>query len=120
MEKRYPKSKRTYTHLKDCAICGGDMNAVRVDMVENSSKLWVDLIASRKNPLKQASILGFDLLLKLLFRSATLEDAAKIISRRLGIKGKLLQSAYPEIGMDVDKPHQLVIMREDLGRIGIS
>jgi GTP:adenosylcobinamide-phosphate guanylyltransferase len=120
MEKRYPKSKRTYTHLKDSAICGGDMNAVRVDMVENSSKLWVDLISNRKNPLKQASILGFDLLIKLLFRSVTLEEAARIISRRLGIKGKLIQSAYPEIGMDVDKPHQLEIMREDLSRAGIS
>jgi hypothetical protein len=106
--------------LKDCSICGGDMNAVRVDMVENSSKLWVDLIASRKNPLKQASILGIDLLIKLVFRAVTLEEAAKIISRRLGIKGKLIQSAYPEIGMDVDKPHQLEIMREDLSRVGIS
>lgn len=120
MEEKYPTSKRTYTHLKDVDVCGGDLNAVRVDIIDNSSTLWEELIASRKNPVKQASIIGFDLLIKLLFRSVTLEEAAKTISRRLKIKGKVIRCPYPQIGMDVDKPHQLEIIREDLSGVGIK
>jgi hypothetical protein len=116
MEKRYPTSKRTYTRLKDISLCGGDMNALRVDMIQDRSKLWGDLISSRKNPVKQASIIGFGLLLKLLFRSATLEEAARSISQRLGMKGKVIRCPYPEAGMDVDKPHQLEIIRAELSR----
>lgn len=118
MEAKYPASRRTYTHLKDADICGGDMNAVRIDMLDNKSRLWEELIASRKNPLKQAYIIGFDLLIKLIFRSATLEEAAKNISHRLSIKGKVIRCPYPQVGMDVDKPHQLEIIRQDLSRAG--
>lgn len=114
MEKKYPDSRRTYTHLKDIELCGGDLNAVRVDMVTHLSSLWGDLISSRKNPLKQAYIVGFDLVFKLLFRTATLEEAARLISRRLDVKSKVIRCPYAEIGMDVDKPHQLEIIQRDL------
>ncbi len=120
MEKRYPTSNRTYTKLKDTNVCGGDMNAVRVDMIQNRSPLWDDLISSRKNPFKQASIIGFGLLLKLLFRTIDLADGAKSISKRLGINGKVIQCPYAEVAMDVDKPHQLEIIKQDLTRIGRS
>jgi len=120
MEKRYPTSKRTYTHLKDISLCGGDMNALRVDMIHNRSKLWDDLISSRKNPAKQASIIGFSLLIKLLFHSATLEEGARSISQRLGMKGKVIRCPYPEAGMDVDKPHQLEIIRAELSKVAAS
>ena len=118
MEKRYPKSNRTYTKLKDTNVCGGDMNAVRVDMIKNRSPLWDDLISSRKNPIKQASIIGFGLLFKLLFRTVTLEDGAKAISKRLGLVGKVIQCPFAEIAMDVDKPHQLEIIKQDLSQGG--
>lgn len=88
MEKKYPSSKRTYTHLKDIDICGGDMNAVRIDMLDKESRLWEELISSRKNPLKQAYIIGFDLLFRLIFRTVTLEEAAKTISKRLALREK--------------------------------
>ncbi|MBA4421380.1 MAG: hypothetical protein C0391_09555 [Anaerolinea sp.] len=114
MEKKYPGSRRTYTHLKDIELCGGDMDAVRVDVVTHLSSLWGNLIASRKNPIKQASILGFDLMFKILFRIATLEEAARLISLRLGIKGKVIRCPYAEVGMDVDKPHQLEIIQRYL------
>lgn len=120
MEKKYPSSKRTYTHLKDVDICGGDMNAVRIDMLDKESRLWEELITSRKNPLKQAYIIGFDLLFKIIFRTATLEEAAKTISQRLALKGKVINCPYPEVGMDVDKPRQLEIVRQDLSRSGTS
>lgn len=111
MEARFPKSNRSYVKLKDVEVCGGDMNVVRAKSVFSNQELWERIIASRKNALKQASLIGYDTLLLVLLRVLTLEKAAKLASKRLGIRGRAVICPYAEIAMDVDKPHQLEIMR---------
>ena len=51
-----------------------------------------------------------------MFRLLTLEKAETIVSKRLSIKGRVIVCPYAEVGMDVDKPHQLAIMRADLAK----
>ncbi len=75
MEERYPGSKRSYTHLKDVEVCGGDLNVIRTMTVTGNDELWERIIASRKNVFKQAALLGYDTLLLLLLRQVTLEGA---------------------------------------------
>ncbi len=120
METTFPTSNRTYTHIKGLDVCGGDVNAIRIDIADNLTDLWEKLIAARKNPIKQASILGFDILLGLLFRTASLDDLARMISKRLKLTGKPILCPFAEIGMDVDKPHQLEIMRHYLNRRSVA
>jgi GTP:adenosylcobinamide-phosphate guanylyltransferase len=114
MEKRYPGSKRTYTRLKDVEVCGGDLNVVRLRLLDDQKPVWMDIIEARKNPLKQAYLLGFDVLLGLLFRSYTLEATVKKVCQHLHIKGRALVCPYAELGMDVDKNFQLEIVRTDM------
>jgi hypothetical protein len=116
MEARYPASKRSYVHLRDMAVCGGDMNVIQAQTVVAHEGLWKRLIDARKSALKQASLLGYDTLILLMLRLLTLESAERIASRRLGIRGRAVVCPYAEIGMDVDKPHQLEIMRVDLAQ----
>jgi hypothetical protein len=116
MESRYPGSHRTYVRLKDMEVCGGDMHALRVSVVSTENPSWKRLVDARKSPLKQASIIGFDILISLLLRRLSLARAETFISRRLGIQGRAILCPYAEVGMDVDKPHQLELMRADLGR----
>ncbi len=116
MEKRYPTSKRTYTHLKDAQVCGGDMNIVATRTINTNLEKWEQLIEARKSPLKQAAIFGWDTLLQLAFRAITVEGAVKKVTRRLGMTGRAVLCPYAEVGMDVDKPHQLELIRSDLGR----
>src|SRR3970040_1535137 len=59
MEARYPESKRSYTHLKDAEVCGGDMNAVHARMVTGNEEIWERILGARKNVFKQASLIGF-------------------------------------------------------------
>ncbi|MFH2103932.1 MAG: nucleotidyltransferase family protein [Chloroflexota bacterium] len=118
MEERFPESKRTYTHLKDMDVCGGDMNVARIKMVIGNNPLWERISDARKSPLKQASLIGFDTLFLLLLRKLTLEMAAEKVTRRLNITGRVIVCPYAEIGMDVDKPHQLDLLRKDLKRGG--
>jgi hypothetical protein len=72
------------------------------------------LIGNRKNPLKQASIIGLGIFFQVLTRSITLDDLVAKVSNRIGIKGRAIKFPYAEPCMDVDKPHQLEMLREDL------
>ena len=116
MEARFPDSKRTYTHLKDMDVCGADINVTHVRMATEHLDLWESLIGSRKSPLKQASIIGFGTLFALFTRRLTLDDAVRRVSERIGIKGRAILWPYAEPCMDVDKPNQLELLRDDLAR----
>ena len=114
MEARFPGSKRTYTHLKDMDVCGADINLTHVRMATEHLDMWESLIGSRKSPLKQAGIIGFGTLFALFTRRLTLEDAVKRVCDRIGIKGRAIVWPYAEPCMDIDKPSQLELLREDL------
>jgi GTP:adenosylcobinamide-phosphate guanylyltransferase len=114
MEKRFPNSKRSYTRLKDAEVCGGDMNMIRAGTVNANVELWDRIVAARKNVFKQAALLGYDNLFLLVSRQLTIEDAVKRVTKRMDITGRVIFSPYAELGMDVDKPHQLELLRADL------
>jgi len=116
IEARYPGSRRTYVRLKDVEVCGGDMNVVRTSVVSRNMDIWKKLIESRKNPIKQASMLGLDTLLLVLLHAITLEEAVRRVSSRLQMTGRAIITPYAELAMDVDKPNQLELMRADLAR----
>lgn len=118
METRFPNSNRTYTRLKDMELCGGDMNVVRTMSVKGKEDILQKIIASRKNPLKQAAMIGFDTLLLVLLRQIDLDEATSRVTRRLGFTGRAVVCPYAEVGMDVDKLHQLEIVRSDLAGRG--
>lgn len=116
MEAHFPASKRTYVHLKTLQVCGGDLHCFRLQAAVEESPLWKRIIDARKSPIRQAGLLGYDTLLFLMLRQLSLRDAEKAVCNKLGIRGRALVSPYPEVGMDVDKPFQLEIMREHLSR----
>jgi GTP:adenosylcobinamide-phosphate guanylyltransferase len=114
MEARFPNSRRTYTRLKDMDLCGSDINIAHVRMATEHLDMWETLIGSRKSPLKQASTIGLDTFFQVLTRSITLDQLVEKVCRRLGITGRAIRWQNAEPCMDVDKPHQLELMRADL------
>jgi GTP:adenosylcobinamide-phosphate guanylyltransferase len=119
MEARYPGSNRTYTKLKDVQLCGADMHIAHVSMAIDPDHLnmWEELIGNRKSPLKQAATIGFGTLFKVATRSITLDDLVTTVTKRIGITGRPIIWEHAEPGMDVDKPHQLEILREDMEKL---
>ena len=113
MEARFPGSKRTYTRLKDLEVCGADLNITHVRMATEHLDLWEKLIGNRKSPLAQASIVGLGTFWKILTRSATLDELVEHVSNRIGIQGRAIVWGQAEPCMDVDKPFQLELLRED-------
>jgi len=116
MEQRFPGSKRSYTRLKDVEVCGGDMNLIKTSLATQNNDIWIKLVAARKNVFKQAALIGYDTLFLLAFRLVTLEQGVNKASQRLHIKGRAVVCPYAEVGMDVDKPHQLEMVRADFAR----
>jgi molybdopterin-guanine dinucleotide biosynthesis protein A len=114
METRYPASHRTYTKLKDMQVCGADINVIHVSMTTEHLDTWEKLIGNRKSPLASAAVIGWDTLFQLFTRQFTLQGLADRACERIGITGKIIIWDKAEPCMDVDKPHQLEIMREDL------
>jgi len=114
METRFPGSKRTYTHLKNMDVCGADINVSHVRNATEHLEMWESLIGSRKSPLKQASVIGFGTLFKLFTRQLTLEEAVERVTSRIGISGRAIVWEHAEPCMDIDKPHQLELLRDDL------
>ncbi len=114
VEARYPGSKRTYARLKDMEVCGGDLNVLRTSVISMNPEIWERLIASRKNPIKQAAIIGFDTLFVMAFRMLTMDQAVNKVTSRLKMTGRAVVCPYAEIAMDVDKPIQLEMIRADL------
>jgi GTP:adenosylcobinamide-phosphate guanylyltransferase len=115
METRFPGANRSYVRLQDVEVCGGDMNVVHARLVQDTT-FWERMFEARKNPLRQAALLGPDLLFLLLTRRTTIDGAVKRVSKRLGLKGRAVISPYAEIAMDVDKPHQLDLVIADLSK----
>jgi GTP:adenosylcobinamide-phosphate guanylyltransferase len=113
MEARFPSSKRTYTKLSDMEVCGADVNIIHVNQVTQHLDTWEALIGNRKSPLRQAGVIGLDTLYQLWRRQFTLQALVERASQRIGIKGRAIVWDRAEPCMDVDKPHQLELMRAD-------
>lgn len=118
MEKRYPGSNRTFTKLADMQVCGADIHIAHKNMATDPEHLamWEKLIGKRKSPLKQATAIGISTLILLMMRRLTLEDAIQRVTKRLKITGQAIIWNHAEPAMDVDKPHQLEILRADMAQ----
>lgn len=114
METRFPDSRRTYTRLKDMEVCGADINITHVRMATEHLDLWEQLIGNRKSPMRQASLVGISTFWKLLTHSATLDELVEHVCERLGIDGRAIVWEHAEPCMDIDKPHQLELLRADM------
>ena len=95
-------------------LCGADINIAHVSMATEHLDMWETLIGSRKSPLKQAGMIGLGLLWQVFTKSITLDELVVKISKRIGINGRAIIWPYAEACMDVDKPHQLELLRKDM------
>jgi GTP:adenosylcobinamide-phosphate guanylyltransferase len=114
MEEKFPESARSYVKLKDMNVCGGDLSVINLDLYQTRQDFWRRIFQARKSALRQAALIGFDILILLLLRQLTLDDTIKKVTKRLGISGQGLVCPYPGIGMDIDKPHQLELALKEL------
>ena len=114
MEAQYPESGRSYTQLKDISVCGGDISIVKLSLYTSNPQFWGKLFRARKSSFRQVAMIGVDILLLLVLHRLTFNEIVQKVTRRLKITGQGLICPYAELGMDIDKPHQLELARKEL------
>jgi NDP-sugar pyrophosphorylase family protein len=114
MEERFPGSRRSYVHLREGDFAGGDLFLVRPTIALDQQELLQKLAGARKSALRQVSMVGLWPLFKLIIRRLSMAEAERRGSKAFNVRGKAVPFPYAEIGMDVDKPFQLEIVRAEL------
>jgi NDP-sugar pyrophosphorylase family protein len=114
MEARFPESRRSYVHLREGDFAGGDVFLMRPSLTVSHRDLLRELAAARKSVLRQARMIGLPTFLKLVLRRLSLNEAVQRVSQVLNLYARVVPFTYAEVGMDVDKPFQLEIVRAEL------
>lgn len=108
VEIKYPSTRRTYVSLKEGVFTGGNMFLLNPDVFQKCLENGQKIIRLRKSPLSLCRLLGVGFVIKFLLRALTLAEAERKVSQLLGmIKGVVVISQYPEVGVDIDKPKDL-------------
>ncbi|MCL6638447.1 MAG: nucleotidyltransferase family protein [Firmicutes bacterium] len=112
VEKRFPNTRRTYVTLKEGVFTGGNLFLINPAVFRQCMENGRRIIAQRKNPLGLCRLLGLSFVVKFLLRLVTIAEAQKKVSQLLGIDGRVVLSRFPEVGVDVDKPGDLELVKQ--------
>lgn len=113
-EAKYPGVHRTYVKLREGVFTGGNVALIAERAILENIEMLKKAAALRKKPLKLCSLLGWKCFLNLLVGKLTISEIEKRIAKAFNIKAVAIASQYPEIGIDVDKPGDLILARQIL------
>ncbi len=112
--KKYPETIRTYVKMKEGIFCGGNITFFKPEIFYQNRKLIKELYDNRKSTWKYAKILGLKFILKFLFKTLTLDEIERKVTKIVGCKSIAVLVSYPEIMIDLDKPTDLELIRQYL------
>jgi GTP:adenosylcobinamide-phosphate guanylyltransferase len=106
-EARFPGASRTYVRLREGTFTGGNVVVADVDVLRRRRDLIRRIFGCRKNPMRLAGVLGLGFVLGLALGRLGLEQIERRGAEILQAPVAALETEYPEIGFDVDKPADL-------------
>ena len=112
----FPESRRTYLPLREGSFCSSDLYLGRLSAGFHIQERIRYFIENRKNVLALVWKLGLPTMFKFLLRRLAIADIVDVAYRIAGVRGGPVVLPLAEAGMDVDKPEQLVQVREYLER----
>ncbi len=112
----YPETRRTYIRFRDGGYSGANLFLLRTAAAQRGIEFWRRIERDRKAPWRLARALGPVLLGAYLLRAATLSQAMRLVSRRLGMSVAAIAMPMAEAAIDVDKPADLDLVESILGR----
>ncbi|HET7559304.1 MAG TPA: nucleotidyltransferase family protein [Limnochordia bacterium] len=110
-ERYLPGVQRTYVRLKDGTFTGGNLVLLAPQVVEHGKQLIEQAIAMRKKPWQLSRMLGFRFIVKFFLHKLDLAEIEAQVGDVLGFSGAAIVSPFPEVGIDVDKPSDLEMVR---------
>jgi hypothetical protein len=114
----YPETSRTYIRFRDGGYSGANLFLLRTAAAEAGIAFWRRIERDRKAPWRLARAFGPLLLCAYLLRLATLAQAMRLVSRRLGVTAVAVAMPMAEAAIDVDKPADLDLVERILASRG--
>jgi molybdopterin-guanine dinucleotide biosynthesis protein A len=118
MEATFTGSKRTYLRLVEGSFCSGDLMLGKIELALQRQELVRRIVDRRKSILQQLRMLGPGVVIKFLLRRLTRSDLRALLQKLLHLRGQEIILPFAEVGMDVDKPHQLAQVEAYLAQRG--
>jgi len=113
-EAKYPGMRRTYGRVRDGTFTGGNIVLVEPAAFYRCYDRIAAFVRHRKNPLRQASLLGWTFTVRLLAGTLTVEQVERRVREIFGVRAVAVWARYPEIAVDVDKPSDLQLVNSVL------
>ncbi|MFZ5897820.1 MAG: NTP transferase domain-containing protein [Bacillota bacterium] len=113
---KFPEAKRTYVRLREGRFTGGNIVLLRPSVFDKCRMVGEQFTANRKKPLKLARIIGVGFLLRYALGMLTLASAERKVTQLIGISGRVIESPYPEVAVDVDKLSDYELVQSVLSR----
>ncbi|NLG83628.1 MAG: NTP transferase domain-containing protein [Firmicutes bacterium] len=114
IEARFPGAKRTYANLREGTFTGGNIILLSPAVFARHEKTIELAVALRKNTFGMARLLGLFCLFKLLLGRLSITEIERRVEKTMRFKGAAVVTPYAEIGIDVDKPSDLALVRKVL------
>ncbi len=111
MEAVFPGSRRTYLRTMQGRFCSADLFLARFAAAQRVQSKFRAFTENRKNLFIQARIVGFGWLVRLLIGRIHLDELVAALRRIAPGTGRMVIIPFAGPGMDVDKPHQLALVR---------
>lgn len=108
-EAHFPSVPHTWARLRDGTYCGGGLVALRPRALDALDRFLGKLGAARKNPLRLATIFGYDVLLRYATRQLRIADLERRASALLGLPAAAAICTHPEIAVNVDRPSDIAL-----------
>ncbi|MGC9358748.1 MAG: nucleotidyltransferase family protein [Anaerolineae bacterium] len=114
MEKCFPGSGRSFRHTREGDFAGGDLFMATPRLFHTHDTLFRQLSGQRKSAWGLVRTLGLGIVLRYATRQLSIAYLEARASKLLAVPCKAIITPYAEIAMDVDKPHQLAMVRRVL------
>lgn len=111
---QFPGAERTFIKLVSGPVTGGNLAILNPALVVPARDLGRRLFAARKSPLTMARILGLPFVFKLLTGRLEVSELEGKMTRLLGGPSRAVFTRHGAIGMDVDKPADVVVAERTL------
>ena len=114
----YPGMRRTAMRLSDARYCSCNLFAFLTPRSRKMAELWRQVESQRKKPWRIINLLGWMAVLRYATGKLSLNQARRIISRRLGVNAAAVVLPFPEAAVDVDTVADLRFVEDILNRNG--
>ncbi len=116
MDAEFPNNGRSFMKIKDKKFAGGDLVFIDGEVLKERYDAVKLVTENRKSFLRGVFFVSPILFLKLVLGRITINDVERLMSKVFKVNAKLVISKYANIAFDVDKPHQLDMVRDYIAK----